>query len=56
MVTTADTGKYGKDYTTTESSVAGVDPNAMPGAEALGIHAFKPCILFKHIQLLSSAE
>lgn len=51
MVTTAHSGQYGVDYTPTELSVVGIYPNAMPWAEALGNHAFKPRILFKHIQL-----
>ena len=50
MVTAAHSGKYGVDYTPPELSVVGVYPNAMPWAEALGNHAFKPHILFKHIQ------
>ena len=50
MVTAAHSGKYGVDYTPTELSVVGIYPNAMPWAEALGNHTFKPRILFKHIQ------
>ena len=50
MVTAAHSGKYGVDYTPTELSVVGIYPNAMSWAEALGNHAFKPSILFKHIQ------
>jgi hypothetical protein len=53
MVTAAHSGKYGVDYTPTELSVVGIYPNAMPWAEALGNHAFKPSILFKHIQSVS---
>lgn len=51
MVTAAHSGKYGVDYTPTELSVVGVYPDAMPWTEALGNHAFKPRILFNHIQL-----
>ena len=50
MVTAAHSGKYGVDYTPTELSVVGIYPDAMPWAESLGSHAFKPRILFKHIQ------
>lgn len=50
MVTAAHSGKYGVDYTPTELSVVCIYPNAMPWAEPLGNHAFKPRILFKHIQ------
>jgi hypothetical protein len=46
MVTAAHSGKYGVDYTFPKLSVVGVYPNAMPWAEALGNHAFKPRILF----------
>lgn len=50
MVTAAHSGQYGVDYTPPELSVVGIYPNAMPWAEALGNHAFKTRILFKHIQ------
>lgn len=44
MVAAAHSGKYGVDYTPTELSVIGIYPNAMPWAEALGNHTFKPRI------------
>lgn len=56
MVTAAHSGKYGVDYTPTELSVVCIYPNAMPWAEPLGNHAFKPRILFKHIQSLNVAH
>ena len=49
MVSETHSGLKRIDDTPPGLSVVGVYPKRVPWTEAIGIHPFKSCVLFKHI-------